>query len=196
NTPESFETAQNFIKEAQDYGTRINQKILTFVAHLAILQGYPHIAVELLEMCQRSGQAAVRNLKAVALCHVNRVEDTIPIFRSLLSIDLPDNRRATWIGPIRTETLDVVREAVLNTEDKELKSEFERIERNLRDAQHVTEGAIKDLLLLPIEFRPNRDNDKNRNRAMLAASFNRQQNHRRPYQKERYQSRGGLADME
>jgi len=196
NTLESFEIAQDFIKEAQDFGTRINQKILVFIAHLAILQGYPHIAVELLEMAQRTGQAAVRNLKAVALCHVNRVEDTMPILRSLLQIDLPDERRANWIGPIRTETMDVVRETVLKTDDKELKIEFEKIERNLLDAGHVTEGNIEELLLRTIEHRPNRDNDNNRNRAVLAASFNRQQNNRRPYNQRRPQQRQGLADME
>lgn len=197
NTPESFEVAQNFIKEAQDFGTRINQKIITFIAHLAILQGYPHISVELVEMAQRSAQAAVRNLKAVALCHVNRVEDTMPIFRSLLQIDLPDDKRATWIGPICTETMGIVREAVHKTDDKELKSEFERIERNMQDARHISEGNIEDLLLRTIEYRPNKDKNDNRNRAMLAASFNRQNNYRRSYDnRQRHPSHQGLTDME
>ncbi|XP_042858506.1 pentatricopeptide repeat-containing protein 2, mitochondrial-like [Penaeus japonicus] len=193
NTEESLQIVLEFVREAEESGISINRRCLIFIAALALRQNHPHVTLEYLAKAKHVFHAAIRNLRILALVEMSRVEEALPILRSVVQIDLPDKSRPGKKALILKETIEAVEAAVKEINDKELIAEFTHLHRSLVENHHITEDSLDKYVSQPIDVF--RQDDNTQDKAMLAASFNRSnKNKRRP---QRYaQNRKGLMERE
>ncbi|XP_028175565.1 pentatricopeptide repeat-containing protein 2, mitochondrial-like [Ostrinia furnacalis] len=151
NTPKSMEYASNLWTEMTDAGTAPVRRACTFFAALALKQGAPHIALESIST-QKKHYVTVRNIKAMALADMGRVDDALPVLRTVLDIDIPEEKdKHTFFE----ETISRVRAAVEKKGDKDLQKEFETIEKELKDRRLIdTQQTLENLLNAEITAGP------------------------------------------
>lgn len=143
NTPQSMEYASKLWSEMSKTGTIPLRRACTFFAALALKQGAPHIALESISS-QKQHYVTIRNIKATALAAMGRVDDTLPVLRTVLDIDSPQQRdKHTFFE----ETILKVKEAVEKSENKDLKKEFDDIHKALVDRQLIDSKQTLDMLL-------------------------------------------------
>ncbi|XP_063613932.1 pentatricopeptide repeat-containing protein 2, mitochondrial-like [Penaeus indicus] len=192
NSQESLRTVLDFMKEAEESGISVNRRCLIFIAALALRQNHPHISLEYLAKARNVSHVAIRNLRILALVETSRVEETLPILRGVVQIDIPDNSKPGKKSYILRETIEAVEAAVQKTSDKELIAEFKHLLRSLEENHHITENSLDRYITEPIDvFKSNEKQDK----AMLAASFYRNSKTKRHPQKYA-QNRKGLMERE
>lgn len=75
--------------EQQEAGHNPIRKTITFFAANAINQNSPHIALEVITSVRNQSYVTLRNIKVLALCDLGRIDDALPILRSVLTIDYP-----------------------------------------------------------------------------------------------------------
>ncbi|XP_047485809.1 pentatricopeptide repeat-containing protein 2, mitochondrial-like [Penaeus chinensis] len=192
NSQESLKMVLDFMKEAEESGISVNRRCLIFIAALALRQNHPHISLEYLAKARNVSHIAIRNLRILALVDTSRIEETLPILRGVVQIDIPDNRRPGKKSHIFRETIEAVEAAVQKSNDKELIGEFKHLLRSLEENHHITENNLDRYVTEPIDiFKSNEKQDK----AMLAASFYRNSRTKRHPQKYT-QNRKGLMERE
>lgn len=196
NTPESYQKMIEIFEGSQEYGTHLNARIISFASALALNQGFPHISLEILSRAFNVRKITIMNLKVLSLVELGRVEDALPILRSVLRVDLPDTFSRGDSQQILRNTIERVEQAVKNAGDKELIAEYNNIAKGLEGNGHISEKTLDEYICEPIEQLPSRTSKLNdrRDRAMLAASFNR--NRGAQWHGNRNRSRPGLMDME
>lgn len=64
------------------------RRAATFCAGLALNQGKPEIALEILTTARNQNYTTIRNLRVAALAEIGRIEDIIPILKLVLNEDL------------------------------------------------------------------------------------------------------------
>ncbi|KAJ8717254.1 hypothetical protein PYW08_005653 [Mythimna loreyi] len=142
NTPKSLEYASKLWSDMASAGTVPVRRACTFFAALALKQGAPHIAMESISS-QRQHYVTVRNIKAIALADMGRVEDALPVLRSVLDIDIPTQKdKHTFFE----ETVERVRKAVEKGKNKDTLKEFENIEKALKDRGLIENKTLDQLL--------------------------------------------------
>nr|XP_021198169.2 pentatricopeptide repeat-containing protein 2, mitochondrial [Helicoverpa armigera] len=143
NTPKSLEYASKLWSDMASAGTVPVRRACTFFAALALKQGAPHIAMESISS-QRQHYVTIRNIKVMALADMGRVEDTLPILRSVLDIDSPTQRdKHTFFE----ETMDRVQKAAEKGANKDVLKQFEDIRKALKDRGLIDGSKTIDLLL-------------------------------------------------
>ncbi|KAL0820494.1 hypothetical protein ABMA28_006357 [Loxostege sticticalis] len=143
NTPKSMEYARNLWTEMNDVGASPVRRACIFFAALALKQGAPHIALETIST-QKQHYVTVRNIKAMALADVGRVDDALPVLRSVLDIDIPEEKdKHTFFE----DTISRVKAAVEKKNDKDIQKQFENIEKELRDRRLVDNSQTLEHLL-------------------------------------------------
>lgn len=100
NTAESFEYACKLWTDQQEAGHQPIRKTITFFAAHAINQNSPHIALEVITSVRNQSYVTLRNIKVVALCDLGRINDALPLLRSVLSVDRPMSNN----GPLTKQT--------------------------------------------------------------------------------------------
>ncbi|ROT80662.1 putative pentatricopeptide repeat-containing protein 2, mitochondrial-like [Penaeus vannamei] len=193
NSEESLRTVLEFVKEAEESGISINRRCLIFVAALAQRQNHPHITLEYLAKARNVSHIALRNLRILALVETSRLEEALPILRAVVQIDIPDNSRPGKKSYVLRETVEAVEAAVQKTNDKELIAEFKHLHRSLEENRHITENSLDKYVTEPIDIY--KSNENKQDKAMLAASFNRNSKNKRRPQKYA-QNRKGLLERE
>ncbi|CAG5049186.1 unnamed protein product [Parnassius apollo] len=142
NTPKSMEYASKIWSEMLSVGTTPVRRAATFFAALALKQGAPHVALESLSM-QTPHYVTVRNIKAIALADIGRVDDALPILRAVMDNDTPEQKgKHTFFE----ETISKVRNAVEKAANKDIQKEFENIEKALRDRNLIDSQTLDQLL--------------------------------------------------
>ncbi|RVE52731.1 hypothetical protein evm_002604 [Chilo suppressalis] len=142
NTPESMEYASKLWTEMTNIGTVPLRRTSTFFAALALKQGKPHIALESIST-QKKHYVTVRNIKVMGLADMGRVEDTFPVLRAVIDIDVPEQiGKHTFFE----ETISRVRQAVELSKNPDVKEEFENIEKALRDRDLIDQQTLDQLL--------------------------------------------------
>lgn len=190
NTPESFEYAKKLWNEIQEAGHVPGFKAITFAAGLAVAQNAPHIALEMLSSSNRQNYVTVRNLKVASLADLNRPEDAFPILRKILEIDVPVERKQTF----SEEAIEKLRQAVQRTGNKDLETEFNRIDQQLTVQGHIAPEPLSTQLCSEIHYEPNVFNNREKDGRRLAASFGYNQPQRSQNQ-QYFRRREGLADV-
>lgn len=143
NTPQSLQYAAKLWTDMTSVGTVPVRRACTFFAALALNQGAPHVALESISS-QKQHYVTIRNIKAAALADMGRVDDALPVLRAVLEIDAPEQKdKHTYFK----DTILKVKQAVDKCENKDLKKEFENIEkalndRNLIDSQQTLENLL------------------------------------------------------
>ncbi|XP_045452426.1 pentatricopeptide repeat-containing protein 2, mitochondrial-like [Melitaea cinxia] len=142
NSPQSFEYAKKLWSEMVSVGTVPLRRTATFMAALALNQGAPHLALESLAL-QKQHYVTVRNIRAIALAELGRIDEALTVLRGVLDIDQPDQKdKHTFFE----DTINKVREAVEKADNKDVKQEFENIENALKDRQLIDKQTMDQLL--------------------------------------------------
>ncbi|KAI5635111.1 pentatricopeptide repeat-containing protein 2, mitochondrial [Phthorimaea operculella] len=158
NTPKSMEYASQLWTEMTKTGANPLRRACTFFAALALKQGAPHIALECISQ-QRQHYVTIRNIKAQALADMGRPDDALPVLRSVLDIDAPDQKdKHTFFE----ETVSKVRDSVQKSNNKDLIKEFENVEKALRDRKLIDDQTLEQLLNAEIQSLPKTKKDQPR----------------------------------
>lgn len=113
------------------------RRAYTFCAALAIRQGSPQLALEILFNTKRPSYTTVRNLKVLALTELNRLDETIPILKSILTEDTVEAQRI--IHTFNKEVIDKVQIAIEKSGNDDLKLQFQNIMKYFKTQGHITE---------------------------------------------------------
>lgn len=150
NTSESFEYSKQLWKELSDSGHIPMRKAATFAAGLALKQGAPHIALEIISNVPQQNYVTIRNIKIQALIDLNRIEDAIPLLRAILEVaPTGPNKQQTIVKDV----LENAKQAIAKSNNPDLQSDFIRIETFLREHEHVSENTLDQLLAKGMENR-------------------------------------------
>ncbi|XP_045777230.1 pentatricopeptide repeat-containing protein 2, mitochondrial-like [Maniola jurtina] len=154
NTPQSMEYATRLWSEMVNVGTVPLRRAATFMAALSLNQGAPHVALESIAL-QKPHYITIRNIRATALAQMGRVDDALPVLKGVLEIDRPDQKdKHTFFE----ETINKIREAVDKTENKDIKREFENIEKALKDRGLIDTQTLDQLITSDITIRTDKPN--------------------------------------
>lgn len=158
NTPEAFKYSKALWSELSAAGHIPMRKAATFAAGLALKQNAPHIALEIIGNIPQQNYVTIRNIKIQALVDMNRLEDAIPLLRSILEVaPTGPNKQQTIV----TDVMDNVKQAIAKSSNEELQSDFLRIEKYLREHEHVSDSTLDELLSKGMENRSVYDNNNN-----------------------------------
>ncbi|CAH1393853.1 unnamed protein product [Nezara viridula] len=177
NTPDSFNYAKKLWSELNQAGNFPMRRAGTFAAALAIQQGAPDIALEIITSLRQQGYVTTKNLKISALADLGRPDDAIPLLRTVLETD-----RAADKSTICEEVLDKLSAAIEKFNRKEVSQEFEKISSQIKSLGHISPVPLSELLCSEISLIPLTDVSRPQTK-----KFN-----RRPTN---YQLRPGLQDM-
>ncbi|XP_023937047.1 pentatricopeptide repeat-containing protein 2, mitochondrial [Bicyclus anynana] len=154
NTPQSMEYASRLWLEMVNVGTVPLRRAATLMAALALKQGKPHIALESVSL-QKPHYVTIRNIKAMALSQMERVDDAITVLKGVLEIDRPDQKdKHTFFQ----ETINTVREAIEKSDNKDIKKEFENVEKALKDRGLIDTQTLDQLITSDIHIKTDRIN--------------------------------------
>ncbi|XP_018562396.1 pentatricopeptide repeat-containing protein 2, mitochondrial [Anoplophora glabripennis] len=189
NSKESLDYALKLWQELKNVGHFPMRRATTFCAGLALNQGQPGIALEILTSARNQNYTTVRNLKVVALAELGRVEDTLPILKSLLNEDIPDNNT---VHTFNSDVLERVRNVIAKLENPELALEFNRIKQLLKKQGHISDMSLDEQLCLEIQQPPVMNNRQDK---FSYRRINTAEQERRPNRFYTYHKRPGLEDL-
>nr|CAI5861049.1 unnamed protein product [Callosobruchus analis] len=159
------------------------RRATTFCAGLAFNQGEPGIALEILTSAKNQNYTTVRNLKVAALAEVGRVENAIPVLKSILSEDVAAPTKHTF----NKDVIERVKTAVAKLDNPEIALEFNRIEQQLQKEGHIIDGSLDEQLCSEIQKPP----------VMTSRQPQRFQSNRTPqFQNKRFPDKGGYRVRE
>jgi len=169
NTVQSYEYALTLLREMKAAGMEPVRRVVTYAAGLALNQNAPNVALEVLSLSGVSNYVTIRNMKLLALAELDRPDDCLPILRTSIEFDNPNNeeRRST----VCIDVLEKVGKAVEKANSKEVTVEFERIAKGLKETGQITE-ALKSLLdadIMPPD--PNRFIQQRKQQQPMQRSF-------------------------
>lgn len=160
NTPESFQYSKDLWKGMTEAGHIPMRKAATFAAGLALMQKAPHIALEIISGSPQQNYVTVRNIKIQALIDLNRLEDAVPLLRSILEVaPTGPNKQQT----IAKDVVENVKNAIAKSDNADLKSDFIRIEKYLREHEHISDNTLDELLSKGMENRSVYEGHSNHN---------------------------------
>jgi len=192
NTKESLDYAIKLWKAMANAGHIPMRRSATFAAGLSLAQNAPQIALEILYNTKQQNYMTVRNMKVIALLELNRVEDVIPILRSVLETETLGPAKQTFCKEVIAKT----QLAMEKFNNKEMKLDYDRIVKFLFDQGNISDKTIDELLCSEITVTPMVNTNQSKNKAFLNESFSRSGNNsgrqRNQYQRN---ERPGLTDM-
>ncbi|XP_018324120.1 pentatricopeptide repeat-containing protein 2, mitochondrial [Agrilus planipennis] len=143
NTPESYDYAAKLWQELNEVGHQSMRRAITFFAGLALNQGHPEQAIEIISSCNNQNYTTIRNIKVSALCDLGRVEDCIPLIKSVLNTDTPSQNT---VQTFNKDVIEKVKAAIEKSNSDELKSEMNRIEKFLQEEGHISQLTLDEQL--------------------------------------------------
>ncbi|XP_044746100.1 pentatricopeptide repeat-containing protein 2, mitochondrial-like [Coccinella septempunctata] len=186
NTKESLEYALQIWNKAKEYGYYPTRRAITFCSALALNQGKPEVALEMVSSANNQNYTTIRNIKALALTDMGRLVDAIVVLKSVLSIERGEHT-------FNKDVIDKIKTAVLACDSPEITVEFNKVHQLLQKQGNITEKTLDDQLSCEIQKPPqppqgqfNKDGGNYR-----SGGFNQRQNLRPNFRKER----PGLEDL-
>lgn len=166
NTPKSFEFCTKLWKDLAEVGHMPMRKAATFAAGLALEQNSPQVALEILSTIKDQFYVSVRNLKVITYSQLDRPDNAIPILRNSINVDEPVFKKRTFIK----KAIEELRKSIVKNAEKDVEADFAKIEKTLIENGQINEDTIEQLLcseIISTSF-----NGQNRNKGVIAASFN------------------------
>ncbi|XP_050539963.1 pentatricopeptide repeat-containing protein 2, mitochondrial-like [Daktulosphaira vitifoliae] len=190
NTSEAFEYACKLWTEQQEAGHIPIRKTVTFFAANALNQNSPHIALEVISTIRNQAYVTLRNIKVVALSDLGRIQDVLPILRSVLSLDQPsDSYNIAVKQTFCRDVINIVKNAVEKSDNEGIMMEFNRILSQFDELSIISESTLDSILCSNVKMIERPDKDFRQN-TMVAASYD----NSRPFKKREYK-RPGLSEM-
>ncbi|XP_065086289.1 pentatricopeptide repeat-containing protein 2, mitochondrial-like [Ochlerotatus camptorhynchus] len=141
NTEESFRYAMDLWKELNAVGHIPMRKATAFAAALALKHNQPGITLEIVGTVTKGNYVTIRQLRILALTAMQRLDDLIPVFRSVLEVGGPLEKRHTFCR----EVVQKVKDALASSKS-EVPQDLQRMIEYLEANGHVSENSLDELL--------------------------------------------------
>ncbi|KRT81619.1 hypothetical protein AMK59_4963 [Oryctes borbonicus] len=165
NTEESLNYAINLWKELMDVGHVPARRAVTFFAGLLLKHNKADVCLEILSTVQNQQYTTIRNLKVLTLTKLNRLDDTIPILKSILQIEA-----GAQVLTFNKDVLDTLGEQLEKENNTELLSEFKHLMKIFEDEKHISDLSLDQQLTSEITTRMWKQ-DRNQNRFQSSRPF-------------------------
>jgi len=167
NSKESLAKAKELITKVKASNDDLNTRTAAMAALLAIQQGEPSFAMEVLGSVRAQNLTTVQNIRAICYAEMDRVEEAINVVH-ILAEQTPANSDRRRVFPL---VMRHIRTAVEKTKDESLLNRFEELSKFVLKNNRLSTTDLPDYLGEPI------------NRRDGAARFNSQQNMRGNFQR-------------
>ncbi|UJR25717.1 hypothetical protein I4U23_007068 [Adineta vaga] len=176
NSKESLAKAKELISKVKERDTNMNTRTVSMAALLAIEQGEPSFAMEVLGTVRTQNLTTVQNIRAICYADMGRVEEAINVVH-LLAEQTPVNSDRRRVFPL---VMRHIRTAVEKTKDENLLNRFEELSKFVLKNNRLSTTDLPEFLSEPIDRRGG------------AIRFNSQQNSRGSFQRtsENFRNRG------
>ncbi|KAI4467425.1 pentatricopeptide repeat-containing protein 2 mitochondrial [Holotrichia oblita] len=181
NTPESLEYAIKLWKDLIDVGHMPARRAVTFFAKLLLNNDKPEHALEVLGVVQNQNYTTVRNLKVLILTKLNRLDDTIPILKSILKLE--------QVQTFNKDVLDALQEQLQQQNNTELLTEFNHLMKIFQEQKHISDVTLDEQLSSEIVNPKLQKQHRNQNRFQSNRPFRPRENFQR-------RERAPLREME
>ncbi|KAF2896595.1 hypothetical protein ILUMI_09580 [Ignelater luminosus] len=151
NSKESLEYALKLWSELLEIGHLPMRRATTFCAGLALNQGKPEVALEILTSSKYVQYATLRNLRVSALVSLGRTEEAISALKRILQLDSANTK---VLQTYNRDVIDKVKETVEKSGTKEMKVELNRIEKCLQEQGQLCETSLDEQLCQEIAVPP------------------------------------------
>lgn len=141
NTEESFRYAMDLWKELNAVGHIPMRKATAFAAALALKHNQPGIALEIVGTVTKGNYVTIRQLRILALTAMERLDDLIPVFRSVLEVGGPLEKRQTFCREVVQKVKDV-----LASTKSEVPQDLQRMLEYLESNGHISDTTLDALL--------------------------------------------------
>lgn len=118
------------------------RRATTFMATLALNQGQPHVALEVLSIVKQQNYLTVRTIKALAFAAMKRFDDVVPILRSVLEVDNPMANKQTF--PL--DMVEDLKKAFEGNTNKDLQADFKKVVGFLEKHGHISQDTLNSIL--------------------------------------------------
>lgn len=157
NTPESYEYALTILKEILAAGGLPPRRAISLLATLAIKQGAPHVALEILSNIKNIRTIDVRCIKLLAYTHLEKFVEIIPVLRRTFEYLTPDGRKEVYF-------YDVIEELSNKLKDHDTETELIQLVSQLKNNDLVISDTLDFFLCRPVDRRNNLQTNNNMNR--------------------------------
>lgn len=147
DTPASYEYATHLWKDLNEAGHIPMRRAATFFATLALNQGHPHVAMEVLSNVRRANYATIKIIKSLVLANLKRYDDTLIILKSVLEVDNPMAPKQTFPKSV----VELLKKEFEGNTNKDLQSDFEKVTGFMAKHDHLTENHLDDILCSEIQ---------------------------------------------
>ena len=148
NTPEVYQKVKQIAADARKANAFISSRSVCLVAAMAVKHNDPDTAFEMLSLLRAMTYLA-RNVKVLTLCHLKRPDDALMLIRSYLS---RDRGAGNFTGEFAPDVVDVLTQAVAESNQQELVTETEQVVRALREGGHISSRSLDQMLQEPIDI--------------------------------------------
>ncbi|CAF3487500.1 unnamed protein product [Adineta steineri] len=149
NTKESLVKAKELITKVRERDADINPRTAAMTALLAIQQGEPQFAMEVLGSVRAQNFATVQNIRAICYSDMGRVEEAINVVH-LLAEKTPVNSDRRRVFPL---VMRHIRTAVEKTKDESLLTRFEELSKFVLKNNRLSTTDLPEYLSEPINRR-------------------------------------------
>jgi len=149
NTKESLTKAKELVSKVRERDADINPRTAAMTALLAIQQGEPSFAMEILGAVRAQNLTTVQNIRAICYAEMGRVEEAINV------VHLLGERTATGNDRRRVFPLVMrhIRTAVEKSKDQNLLTRFEELSKFVLKNNRLSTTDLPEFLSEPINRR-------------------------------------------
>ncbi|CAD5116404.1 unnamed protein product [Dimorphilus gyrociliatus] len=182
NTPQAFKVLLSILRESKKLGSSVSIRSLVYAAELALLQGSPETALEILSMQivneGRRTPLAYVNTKLKVNIELGRFEDCLASIKScILMEDLPESYRKN--GKVFESIINSLKSGLEEKNDVNLNMQFTLINSMLEQGDHISSSSYEDYLMRPvIRRRKLHDGYKSRERSSFPGERNNRKGNR------------------
>ncbi|KAK9873225.1 hypothetical protein WA026_021717 [Henosepilachna vigintioctopunctata] len=148
NTNESLEYAFKVWKKLEVSGYYASRRAVTYCAALALKQGKLNEALEIVSTARNQSYTTVRNIKALVLTKLGRLEDVIVLLKSVLSQDMQGSETHTF----NSDVFEEIKKSFQEAENSELSVDFNRIEQLFQKQGHISNKTLDEQLFTEIRI--------------------------------------------
>ncbi|CAF1278704.1 unnamed protein product [Adineta steineri] len=149
NTKASLAKAKELISKVMQRDSDVNPRTASMIALLAIQQGEPSLAMEILGAVRAQNLTTIQNIRAICYAELGRVEEAVNVVH-LLADQPPvdDDRRRVF--PL---VLQYIQKAVDKTENQDVKTRFEDLKKFVSTNNRLSTTDLVDFMNEPITRR-------------------------------------------
>jgi hypothetical protein len=167
NTKESLAKAKEIVSTVRERGADINPRTAAMTALLAVQQGEPSFAMEVLGAVRGQNLTTIQNMRAISYADMGRVEEAINVVH-LLANQTPVSSDRRRVFPL---VMRHIRMAVEKSKDQNLLTRFEELSKFVLKNNRLSTTDLPEFLSEPINRRfPNKQNFQRNNRGNFQRS--------------------------